>query len=148
MAFSASKQANEVAQRTEEHRQQPLASLSDTFTNNVHPSWGIDSESVDFVGALALLRSNILNPPGAAHSDDRVDVKDLVKKLETVLTFGPPSTIVAALCLLSTSKFTDDTLNAEFAEDLLKKSFGEHQDFDSRLSLTGVPGLDRAVVCA
>ena len=138
MAFSTSKQANEVARCTEEHRQQPLASLSDTFTNNVHPSWGIDKEIIDLAGALAFLRSNILNPPGAAHSDDRVDVKDLLKKLETVLTFGPPSTIVAALCLLSTSKL----------EDMLKKSFGEHQDFDSRVSLTGVPGLDRAVVCA
>ena len=54
MAFSASKQANEVALRTEERLQQPLASLSDTFTNNVHPSRGTDNESVDLAGALAL----------------------------------------------------------------------------------------------
>ena len=106
--------------------------------NNVHPSCGTDNESVDLAGALALLRSNILDPFGAAHSDNRVDVKDLLKKLKTVLTFGPPSTVVAALCLLSTSKFTDDKLSGEVVEDLLKKSFGEHHGSDTRVSLTAV----------
>ena len=77
----ASKQANELTQRTKDHRQQTPASMSDTFMNNVHPSCGADNESVDLAGALALLRSNILDPFGAAHSDNRVDVKDLLKKL-------------------------------------------------------------------
>ena len=139
----ASKQANELAQRTEDHRQQTPASMSDTFMNNVHPSCGTYNESVDLAGALALLRSNILNPSGAAHAVNRVDVKDLLKKLKTVLTFGPPSTIVAALCLLSTSKFTDDKLSGEVVEDMLKKSFGEHQVSVSRVSLTAVSSSSR-----
>ena len=143
MGCCASKQANEVARRTEEHHQQPPASMSDTCMNNVHPSCSTDNESVDLAGALVLLRTNILDPLGAAHSDNRVDVKDLLKKLKTVLTFGPPSTIVAALCLLSTSQFTDDKLKGEFVEDMLKKSFGEHQDSDSRVSLTAVSSSSR-----
>ena len=143
MAFSASKQTNELSQRTEERRQQTPASTSDTFMNNVHPSCGIDNDSVDLAGALALLRSNILDPFGAAHSDNRVDVKDLLKKLKTVLTFGSPSSIVAALCLLSTSKFADDKLSGEVVEDILKKSFGEHQGSDSRVSLTAVSSSSR-----
>ena len=136
MAFSASKQANEEARRTEEHPQQPPSGMSDT-------SCGTDNESVDLASALVLLHTNILDPLGAAHSDNRVDVKDLLKKLKTVLTFGPPSTIVAALCLLSTSQFTDDKLKGEFVEDVLKKSFGEHQDSDSRVSLTAVSSSSR-----
>ena len=143
MAFSANKQANEEARRTEEHHQQPPASMSDTCMNNVHPSCTTDNESVDLAGALVFLRTNILDPLGGAHSDNRVDVKDLLKKLKTVLTFGPPSTIVAALCLLSTSQFTDDKLKGEFVEDMLKKSFGEHQDPDSRVSLTAVSSSSR-----
>ena len=143
MAFSASKQANELSQRTEERRQQTPASTSDTFMNNVHPSCGTDNDSVDLAGALALLRSNILDPFGAAHSDNRVDVKDLLKKLKTVLTFGSPSSVVAALCLLSTSKFADDKLSGEVVEDMLKKSFGEHQGSDSRVSLTAVSSSSR-----
>ena len=143
MAFSATKQTNELSQRTEERRQQTPASTSDTFMNNVHPSCGTDNESVDLAGALALLRSNILDPFGAAHSDNRVDVKDLLKKLKTVLTFGSPSSIVAALCLLSTSQFTDDKLSGEVLEDMFKKSFGEHQGSDSRVSLTAVSSSSR-----
>ena len=143
MGCCASKQANELSQRTEERRQQTPASTSDTFMNNVHPSCGTDNESVDLAGALALLRSNILDPFGAAHSDNRVDVKDLLKKLKTVLTFGSPSSIVAALCLLSTSQFTDDKLSGEVVEDMLKKSFGEHQGSDSRVSLTAVSTSSR-----
>ena len=143
MGCCASKQTNELSQRSEERRQQTPASTSDTFMNNVHPSCGTDNESVDLAGALALLRSNILDPFGAAHSDNRVDVKDLLKKLKTVLTFGSPSTIVAALCLLSTSKFTDDKLSGEVVEDMLKKSFGEHQGSDSRVSLTAVSSSSR-----
>ena len=143
MGCCASKQANEEARRTEEHPQQPPDSMSDTCMNNVHPSCGTDNESVDLAGALVLLHTNILDPLGAAHSDDRVDVKDLLKKLKTVLTFGPPSTIVAALCLLSTSKFTDDKLKGEFVEDMLKKSFSDHQDSDSRVSLTAVSSSSR-----
>ena len=142
MGCCASKQANELAQRTEDHRQQPLRSMSDTYMN-VHPSCGIDNESVDLAGALSLLRSNILDPLSAAHSDNRVDVKDFLKKLKTVLTFGPPSTIVATLCLLSTSKFADDKLSGEVAEDMLKKSFGEHQGSDSRVSLTAMTSSSR-----
>ena len=111
--------------------------------HNVHPSCGTVNESVDLAGALVLLHTNILDPLGAAHSDNRVDVKDLLKKLKTVLTFGPPSTIAAALCLLSTSQFTDDKLKGEFVEDMLKKSFGEHQDSDSRVSLTAVSSSSR-----
>ena len=45
---------------------------------------------------------------------------------------------MAALCLLSTSQFTDDELSGEVVEDMLKKSFGEHQGSDSRVSLTSV----------
>ena len=60
------------------------------FMNNVHASCGTDNESVDLAGALVLLHTNILDPLGAAHSDNRVDVKDLLKKLKTVLTFAPP----------------------------------------------------------
>ena len=127
MGFSASKQTNEVSHRTEERRQQPGASTSGTFMNTVHPSCGTDNESVDLAGALALLRSNILDLFGAAHSDNRVVVKDLLKKLKTVLTFGSIPTIVAALCLLSTSQFTVDKLSGEVVEDMLKKSFGEHE---------------------
>ena len=66
-----------------------------------------------------------------------------MKKLKTVLTFGPPSTIVAALCLLSTSKFADDKLSGEVVEDMLKKSFGEHQVSVSRVSLTAVSSSSR-----
>ena len=88
MGCCASKQANELSQRTEERRQQTLASTSDTFMNNVHPLCGTDNESVDLAGALALLRSNILEPFGSAHSDNRVDAKDFLKKLKTVLTSG------------------------------------------------------------
>ena len=73
----------------------------------------------------------------------RVDVKDFLKKLQTVLTFGPPSTIVAAFCLLSTSKFADCRLRSEVVEDTLKKSFGEHQGSDSRMSLTAVSSSSR-----
>ena len=36
------KQAKEEAQRTNEHHQQPTASMSETFMNKVHPSSGID----------------------------------------------------------------------------------------------------------
>ena len=143
MGFSASKQTNELSQRTEERRQQTPASTSDTFMNNVHPSCGTDNESVDLAGALALLRSNIVDPFGAAHSDNRVDVKDLLKKLKTVLTFGSHSSIMAALCLLSTSQFTDDKLSGEVVEDMLKKSFGEHQGSDTRVSLTAVSSSSR-----
>ena len=143
MGCCASKQANEVARRTEEHPQQAPASMSDTFMNNVHPSCGTNDESVDLAGALALLRTNILDPLGAAHSDNRIDVKDLLKKLKTVLTFGSPSTIVAAHYLLSTSKFADDNLKGEFVEDMLKKIFGEHQSSDSRVSLTAVSSSSR-----
>ena len=143
MGCCASKQANELSQRTEEHRQQTPASTSDTFMNTVHPSCGTDNESVDLAGALALLRSNILDPFGAAHSDNRVDVKDLLKKSKTVLIFGSPSSIVAALCLLSTSQFTDDKLSGEVVEDMLKKSFGEHHGSDSRVSLTAVSTSSR-----
>ena len=143
MAFSASKQANELSQRTDERRQQTPASTSDTLMNNVDPSCGTDNESVDLAGALALLRSNILDSFGAAHSDNRVDVKDLLKNLKTVLTFGSPSTIVATLCLLSTSKFADDKLSGEVVEDMLKKSFSEHQGSGSRVSLTAVSSSSR-----
>ena len=146
MAFSASKQANEEVRCTEEHPQQPPSGMSDTFMNNVHPSCSADNESVDLAGALVLLHTNILDPLGAAHSDNRVDVKDLLKKLKTVLTFGSHSTIVAALCLLSTSQFADDKLEGEFVEDMLKKSFGEHQDSDSRVSLTVVSSSSQGVV--
>ena len=139
----ASKQANELAQRTKDQRQQTPASMSDTFMNNVHPSCGTDNESVDLAGALALLSSNILDPCGAAHPDNRVNVKDLLKKLKTVLTFGSPSTIVAALCLLSTSKFADRKLSGEVVEDTLKKSFGEHQGSDCRMPLTAVSSSRR-----
>ena len=132
-----------VAQASKKAYGQPPASMSDTFMNNVHPSCGTNDESVDLAGALALLLSNILDPLGAAHSDDRVGVKDLLKKLETVLTFGSPSTIVAAHYLLSTSKFTDDKLNAESVEDMLKKSLWEHQGSDSRVSLTAVSSTSR-----
>ena len=67
------------------------------------------------------------------HSNKRLDIKDF-------LTFGPPSTIVAALCLLP---FTDDRLSGEVVEDMLKRSFGEHQGSDSRVSLTAVPFSSR-----
>ena len=52
------------ALKTIANRHQPA--MSDTFMNNVHPSCGTDNESVDLAGALVLLRSNILNPSGAA----------------------------------------------------------------------------------
>ena len=84
-----------------------------------------------------------MDPFGAAHSDNRVDVKDLLQKLKTVLTFGSPSSIVAALCLLSTSQFADDKLSGEVVEDMLKKSFGEHQGSDSRVSLIAVSSSSR-----
>ena len=42
-------EANEEARRTKEHLQQPPASMSDTYMNNVHPSCGTDNEPVDLV---------------------------------------------------------------------------------------------------
>ena len=42
-------QANEEARRTKKHLQQPPASMSDTYMNNVHPSRGTDNESVNLV---------------------------------------------------------------------------------------------------
>ena len=92
MGCCASKQANEEARRTKEHPQQPPASMSDTYTNNAHPSCSFDNESIDLAGALAFLRSNTL-----------------------------------------------DTLG----EDIKKKSFGEHQGSESRVSLTAVSSSSR-----
>ena len=44
---------------------------------------------------------------------------------------------------MSTSKFADDKLSGEVLEDMLKKSFGDHQDSDSRVSLTAVSSSSR-----
>ena len=44
-----------------------------------------------------------------------------------------------------TSKFTDDRLSGEVVEDMLQKSFGVHQGFDSRVSLTAVSFSSRSM---
>ena len=90
MGCCASKQAIEMSPPTKERRQEPPASTSDTFMNTVHPSCGTDNESVRLVG-----HSPSCAQTSWTRSDNRVDVKDLLKKLRTVLTFGSPSTIVA-----------------------------------------------------
>ena len=149
MTFSASKHANEVAQRTEE----PVPTATGQRLPRSRTACMLRAASTANLSTLPAHSSLLAHSPSCAQtswirSARRTPTTGLTSRTSW-RTFkkswrsGPSSTIVAALCIISTSKFADDKLSGEVVEDMLKKSFGEHQDSDSRVSLTAVSSSSR-----
>ena len=93
--------------------------------------------------ALALFRSEVVDPLVATSSDGTVDAKDLLKQLKAAMKRGPSAMAVAALCLTSTSgRVAHDKLTAEAIVDMFQTSFDERRGPDGRVSLAAACSSD------